>query len=233
MESSRRNLIIAICISAVMLLGIMVFIMYGSSIISEKNEQQIVMIKESKNLQLAKKIVDIGFNTLTGSGEHINCFLFANNDICFINKRIPDEEFIVKDRREIISLNYFLKSDLIYRIASKQGLISPNQKLEIKFNRINAENLIKDNSWSGSFYRLLGGQFIPDTVIDISNRLEQSGEIMAGRTIGVCLIDKVVYLFVKYGDYGNIEIINEIYGYNDKISPIEILFYVFKIEIAG
>ncbi|KAG0441746.1 hypothetical protein DMUE_0821 [Dictyocoela muelleri] len=212
-----------------MLLWMMVLFMYGSSIVSEKNGEQIVMIKESENVQLLKKIVDTGFNTPTDDGYNINCFLFYKKDFYFINKRVPDIKFIETYEMKNVASDFIIQPDIFYKEASKQGLIKPGQKFEIQFNFVDDKNIVKDNSWSGFVYRLMGGQFIPDTITDISDRLEELKVYNNEETLGICLINDVIYLFIKYGNDRENKIIKEIHGYSDKISSLELLLYLFEI----
>ncbi|KAG0440509.1 hypothetical protein DMUE_1692 [Dictyocoela muelleri] len=230
MESSRRNLIITICISAAMLLGIIVFIMYGASIVSEINEKQIVMIKESENLQKLKKIIDTFFNKPADYGGNINCFIFTNKIFIFINKNIPDFEYLNNDELENMESNIIISPEQFVKKLIEAGLMPPSQKFQINFDFVTDEKLVKDNSWSGYFYRCVGGQFIPDTITDISNYLQKSKEEIGEEKVGVCLLNEVIYLFTRREDDSDFEIMTKIYGYGDKITPLEILLYLFKID---
>ncbi|KAG0438657.1 hypothetical protein DMUE_2956 [Dictyocoela muelleri] len=227
MESPKRNLIIAICISAAMLLGIIVFIMYGASVVSEINEQQIVMIKESENLQKLKKIIDIGLKTPLYSGGNINCFIFSDNELLFINKNIPNIEYLNNDEmKNNMETKYIIESRKIKEKAIELGIIPYN---EIKFD-FAPENLVNDDSWSGYIYRTIVAKSIPDKITDIANCLEKLKEEMGEVKIGVCSINGVIYLFIRQEDDGDFEIKKKIYGYGDKITPLELLLFVFRID---
>ncbi|KAG0442287.1 hypothetical protein DMUE_0384 [Dictyocoela muelleri] len=223
MESSRRNLIITICISAAMLLGIIVFIMYGASVVSEINEKQIVMIKESENLQKLKKIIDIGLKT--DGGGNINCFIFSHNELLFINKNIPNIEYLNNDEMKNL-YSYIIDSNAIKEKAIERGIIPYN---EIQFDFETDENLVNDDSWSGYFYRTIVAKSIPDKITDIANCLIKLKKEMGEVKFGVCSINEVLYLFTQHGDGGDYKIIKQIHGYGDKISAFELLLYLFRI----
>ncbi|KAG0428832.1 hypothetical protein DMUE_5792 [Dictyocoela muelleri] len=110
------------------------------------------MIKDSLEFNLIKDIANYGFQMSNG-----NLILLSNNFFDFSLTTLSNIEELTstKPSQNIFTFNDYSKN-ILEMIHSRYG-IPLFKRVSICYDLDNKNKLIKDDSWSGFFYRMTGG----------------------------------------------------------------------------
>ncbi|KAG0435251.1 hypothetical protein DMUE_4812 [Dictyocoela muelleri] len=203
---------------------------YGNSLISKNNDEQVDILLKHKNLELMNEIIMVGFKNSWKCG--CNSFCLRNGEILFINnliRSVEDLKLLNHTKRNIP----FFKMEL----SKKQELalmvmkISKVKDLKFGLNLETYDRLIKENSWSGYFYKKYGGYSILDTIKNVTDSLKDVSEKLDNGFVGSALIDEVAYMFFYDFYAAKIQIFKEIRAYKNKLSALEILINFLTLDI--
>ncbi|KAG0436805.1 hypothetical protein DMUE_4043 [Dictyocoela muelleri] len=222
----KRNLCIATITIIVLFLLFTGFYIYGYLVVSNANEKQSEIIRGSENFNgEKKKLFDIVFKRL--NDKNLNCFLFEHD---------KDKIVLIKNKFENISdLRELCLFDNIEDYDFDQNeILTPDGgsyiELILCFSELFSDELIEENSWAGSFYKITGGYSLPDTFSEFSKYLKYIEIKLDRGYVGAAIFDDKVCVFFynKYED----QVVDtyEIYGMDDKVTALEILKYFITIN---
>ncbi|KAG0439537.1 hypothetical protein DMUE_2361 [Dictyocoela muelleri] len=225
-SNNKRNLMIGIITILVLLLFLIGFIMYGSSIVSEANKKQSALIKKCSNLNGNKnKIFDNIFKKLNDA--KINCFLFDDDKatIKTVSKKFEN----VEDLRKMKIENDIKLNDSDFKLINIETGEVKDLFIIINYIELTADELVEEKSWSGSFYKMTGGYSLPATLIEIFNHLQSLKSKLDKGKVGAAFLDDNVHIFFYNNGENKVEDIYDIRGMGDKLTALDIFKYFLFI----
>ncbi|KAG0435252.1 hypothetical protein DMUE_4811 [Dictyocoela muelleri] len=212
-SNSKRILIIGPMAIIMMILLLIGFRMYGSSVMSEANEQQIEIIKRVLSSSKYKAHLDRMFKIF--SDDNVNCLIFEqDNTYGEVSKKLESLEDLRK-----MKIEGEIKLEYRYSTINK---VKKYFQLQLNYNQFAANVLVEENSWSGSFYKMTGGYSLPDTLIEILNHLQSlKSKIDKGR-VGAAFLGYNVHIFFYNKVENKVEDIYDIRGMGEKITALDI-----------
>ncbi|KAG0430575.1 hypothetical protein DMUE_5650 [Dictyocoela muelleri] len=223
-SNSKRIIIIGAMAIFILLIFLIGFRMYGSSVISEVNEQQIEIIKGALSSK-KKDYLDQIFKIF--SDHNVNCFLFKHTDdtIDEVSKKFENVEDLRKMKiGDEIKLNngYFTL-----------GFREKYFQLQLNYNKFAANELVEENSWSGLFYKMTGGYSLPDTLLEILNHMQSLKSKLDKGKVGAAFLGENIHIFFYNNGESKVEDIYDIHGMDDKLTALDIFRYFLIVKVEN
>ncbi|KAG0435757.1 hypothetical protein DMUE_4554 [Dictyocoela muelleri] len=214
-SNNNRNLTfsaIAIIILIIFLIG---FRMYGSSVISEANETQTEWIRECENLTgEKKKYFDQIFQIF--NDNNVNCFLFKHTDNT-IDKVTKKFENVADLRKMKIEGSIKLNNTYFEINHGEKDIL-----LKLNYNQFADDELVEEKSWSGVFYKITGGYSLPATLLEIFNHLQSLKSKLDKGRVGAAFWGDNVHIFFYNENENKVEDIYAIRSTDDKLTALDI-----------
>ncbi|KAG0439591.1 hypothetical protein DMUE_2324 [Dictyocoela muelleri] len=223
----NKKIIILFMIIIILISIIAGCILLISPLVLDENDRYIKFIQENKEKnKFLNRIFKDGFDD---AGKDVcNSFIFIDRDVDFFTKRVEnvDELMKLKINNENSGKNKCCK--LINEALDRfnRNFIGPF--IEIDYENLIDKNIGKELSWVSYLYGLFGGYSICKEINDICIFLKKYEQKIDNGIVGVAFLNDIAYLFF-YNTYKNkVEEFTKIYPYEDKLKPLDILFYFLK-----
>ncbi|KAG0438115.1 hypothetical protein DMUE_3292 [Dictyocoela muelleri] len=102
---------------------------------------------------------------------------------------------------------------------------------KLNYNQLAANELVEENSWSGSFYKMTGGYSLPSTLIEIFNHLQSLKSKLDKGMAGAAILGDNVHIFFYNNGENKVEDIYDIRGIDGKLTALDIFEHFLSIKI--